>query len=464
MTAYGDSPSLFRETGKQCAASRVARSAGGQGDFNVTTRRVAVPLLLGIAWFLAAIHDPVHAQAPDLPARSVELGPHVVRVAGGDALMQAMRQASAGDVITLAPGTYRVGRVEASAAGRADKPIVVRAESLGAAKIETGAVETFVVSGPYWTFENLEIVGTDPGTDHAFHIIGGASRTIIRHDRIRDFNAAIKGNGLNRRFPSDVLIADNVIHNLTLRAASGPVTPIDVDGGRRWVVRGNLIADFGKAGGNQVSFGAFMKAGSREGVFERNLIICEWQTTGGIRLGLSFGGGGGETPEICEDATCKPKHSDGIIRNNVIMHCPEDVGIYVNEGRNTKIYNNTLVDTGGIDVRFPESSADIRDNIIAGGVHNRDGGKTTLGSNVIPSASAGLFAGPALTAIFADPAKADFRLRDGREIVKRGAALPAVTEDFCGHRRDPAAADIGAVAYGAEPCDRARELYAMPAR
>lgn len=422
-------------------------------------RRAIVPLLIGAVYLLAA-PDPTRAQTPELPARTVELGGHAVEVKTGDALMQAIRQAVAGDVITLAPGTYRVGRVEAGASGQADKPIVVRAASLGTVKIETGVVEAFVVAGPYWTFENLEIVGTDPGTDHAFHIIGGASRTIIRHNRIRDFNAAIKGNGLNRRFPSDVLIEDNVIHNLTSRETSGPVTPIDVDGGRRWVVRGNVIADFGKTGGNQVSFGAFMKAGSREGVFERNLVICEWQHKGGIRLGLSFGGGGGETPAICEDGMCTPKHSDGIMRNNVIMHCPEDVGIYVNTARKTKIYNNTLIDTGGIDVRFPESSADIRDNIIAGGVHERDGGKATLGANVMPPGAAAGAA--ALAALFADPGKADFRLRDGGAIVKRGQALPEVTDDFCGRKRNPAATDIGAIAYGAAPCDLAKELYATP--
>jgi len=379
-----------------------------------------------------------------------------IPVTGGAMLAQAISQAAAGDLITLEPGIYRLGRIEATASGQAEKPIVVRAEMLGTARIEASAIETFVVAGPYWAFENIEIVGIAPEAEHAFHIVGGASHTLIRHNRIRDFDAAIKGNGLNREFPRDVLIEGNIIHNLTPRETAGPVTPIDIDGGRRWVVRANLIADFAKTGGNQVSYGAFMKAGSRDGVFERNLVICEWQHRGGIRIGLSFGGGGGETAEICEDRKCTPKHSDGIIRNNIIMHCPEDAGIYVNASRNTKIYNNTLIDTGGgIDMRFAPSTADIRNNIIAGGVHNRDGGRSTLRANLF-------LASPA--ALFADPGRADFRLRDGREIVRRGQRLPEVSDDFCGHRRGPAAPDIGAVAYGGMPCDAARELYTATQR
>ncbi len=379
-----------------------------------------------------------------------------IPVTTGEALTQAIHEAAAGDVITLAPGIYRIGRIEATASGQTAKPIVVRAETLGTARIETSAIETFVIFGAHWTFENLEIAGIAPETEHAFHVVGGANGAIIRHNRIRDFDAAIKGNGLNGQFPRDVVIEGNSIHNLAPRETSGPVTPIDLDGGRHWVVRANLIADFAKAGGNRVSYGAFMKGGSRNGVFERNLVICEWQHTGGIRLGLSFGGGGGETAEICENRKCTPKHSDGIIRNNIIMHCPEDAGIYVNASRNTKIYNNTLIDTsGGIDVRFAASTADIRDNIITGGAHNRNGGRSTLRANLFP-------ANP--VALFADPSKADFRLRDGRAIVKRGQALPEVSDDFCGHRRGPAAADIGAIAYRGEPCEIARELYAAAQR
>ena len=39
------------------------------------------------------------------------------------------------------------------------------------------------------------------------------------------------------------------------------------------------------------------------------------------------------------------------MRNNIIVDC-SDVGIYLNEGKNTKLYNNTVVNTMGIDARF----------------------------------------------------------------------------------------------------------------
>jgi hypothetical protein len=434
-----------------------------------------------------------------LPTRhTVAQPPRAIEVADVEHLRQALHDAAAGDVITLLPGTYRgPGRIVLAAAGSPDRPIVVRAARLGEVLIETDATETFVVTAPDWIFENLDIVGTcrnDADCEHAFHIAGGASRTIIRHNRLRNFNAAIKGNGLNGDFPADVLIADNRFVNDAPRQTNSPVTVIDLDGGRHWVVRENFIADFAKASGG-VSFGAFMKANSRDGVFERNLVICEWKSRGGTRIGLSFGGGGGETPAICDGGDCSVKHTNGIIRNNIIMNCPEDVGIYVNTSPGTRIYNNTLYDTFGIDVRFPQSSADIRNNIIAGGIKVRDGARVTSGSNlttgfpfspylpgvlnhvrekiagarrkypnVVPFGDervAAVIAGieasfigrgtGRLDRLFVDPRAADFSLvADGS--LPRGEALPDVTDDFCGNPR-PGKPLLGAIEYDGPPCN-----------
>lgn len=423
-----------------------------------------------------------------------------IDVADVEHLRQALHDAAAGDVITLLPGTYRgLGRVALTAAGTPERPIVVRAARFGEVRIETAATETFVVTAPDWIFENLDIVGVcraDADCEHAFHITGLASRTVIRRNRMREFNAAIKGNGSNGDFSADVLIENNRFVNSAPRQTNGPVTMIDVDGGRHWVVRGNLIADFAKALGGGISFGAFMKANSRDGVFERNLVICEWKTSGGTRIGLSFGGGGGETAPICEGGDCSVKHSNGIMRNNIIMNCPNDVGIYVNTSPGTKIYNNTLYDTFGIDVRFPQSSADIRNNIISGGIKTRDGARVTSGDNLtagfpfspyLPGALnylrdkivgarrkypnvvrvgddwlgaviAGVeasFVGRAsgmLNRLFVDPEAMDFALAGGEAGLARGQALAEVSEDFCGHPRT-GRPRLGAIEYGKLPCD-----------
>ena len=375
-----------------------------------------------------------------------------VEIADAGQLASALAAARPGEVITLRPGTYALHRLEIDAGGEPGRPITLRAQKLGDVRLTTSDVEAFVVGAPDWIFENLEIDGIGPDTDHAFHILGGADRTIIRHNDLRDFNAAVKGNVRDGRFADDVLIENNLIRNATTRDTALSVTPLDIDGGRRWDVRDNFIADFGKSGGNRVSYGAFMKAGSSDGVFERNLIICEWKTKGFTRIGLSFGGGGVKDPAYCEDRNCTPEHSDGVIRNNIILNCPTDVGIYVNTSRNIKIFHDTLINTGGIDVRFPESTAEIRNNIISGRTRERNGGMLTEETNLFVPAS------DDLRSLFADVQTGDFRLRDGARIVGRGPALAEVPDDFCGHPRDHGSVDLGAIAYGGADCEKVRQM------
>ncbi|HTG32723.1 MAG TPA: right-handed parallel beta-helix repeat-containing protein [Thermoanaerobaculia bacterium] len=375
-------------------------------------------------------------------------GATVIPVATAAQLLNAVNGARAGDVITLAPGIYDFSQpLYCDTPGTAAQPITVQASALGLALIRFNTVEGFRVSAPYWDFESLDIQGICPShtdCEHAFHVGGGADFTRIRNSRMRDFNAMIKGNGdgTPHIFPNDVLIEGNELFDTVPRQTANPVTPIDVVGGRRWMIRGNYIHDHGKAQGDQVSYAAFLKGNSRDGVFERNLVICERNHTGGVRLGLSFGGGGTSPASVCEDGTCTPEHQNGVMRNNVIVNCPADVGIYLNKAQNARIYNNTLYNTTGIDVRFTASTADLRDNLLSGAIRNRDGGTSTQGANR---------AGVTLaqwTAWFVSPALANFALRDGSQVVNLGQALPQVTDDYCGRMRSDGAPDLGAVEYG----------------
>ncbi|MEM9533819.1 MAG: choice-of-anchor Q domain-containing protein, partial [Pseudomonadota bacterium] len=221
-----------------------------------------------------------------------------------------------------------------------------------------------------------------------------------------------------------------------------PVTPIDIVGGRRWLVQSNFIYDFAKAGGNQISYAAFLKGNSKDGIMERNLVICERFHTGQIRLGLSFGGGGSGPPGICEENTCTPEHEGGIMRNNLIVNCPADVGIYLNEAASSQVHHNTLYNTTGIDVRFAASSVDLRNNLLGGGqIRNRDGGVSTEGSNLETVAIS------QMQAWFANPGLADFTLLDGSGVVDQGEVVAAVTDDFCGTARSDGSPDIGALEY-----------------
>lgn len=385
------------------------------------------------------------------------LGAAAVPVATALQLRAAIDGAAPGDVITLAPGTYTLSQtLSCDTAGTADAPIVVRAEARGTALLRFDMVEGFRVSAPHWIFENLDVEGVcavHANCEHAFHVVGAADFTHIRDCRLRDFNAHIKGNGDGNPFlfPDDVTIERCELANGTPRTTSNPVTPIDVVGGRRWIVRSNFIHDHQKAQGDTISYAAFFKGNSRNGLFERNLVICERDHSGGVRLGLSLGGGGTGPDSICEDGSCTPEHQNGTLRNNVIVSCPADVGIYLNEAAGTRILHNTLIDTTGIDVRFAASVADIRNNLVSGQIRNRDGGTSTQGNN-----STGLTIGQ-YQSFFADPLEPDLTLLDGAAFVDLGSEQQ-VREDYCGQaRRAGAAPDRGAVEYPvAAPCDTTR--------
>jgi hypothetical protein len=377
----------------------------------------------------------------------------VVPVSTAAQLTNAINSAAPGHVITLASGTYDLSQnLLCDTAGTAAQPIVVRAASLGGAVIRFNTDEGFKVTAPYWTFENLDVRGvclSHSNCEHAFHITGRADFTSIRGSRMRDFNAMIKGNGEGNPFvfPDDVLIESSEFFNSTHRATSNPVTPIDVVGGRRWVIRGNYIHDHAKGQGDLISYAAFLKGNSRDGLFERNLVVCERLHSGGVRLGLSFGGGGSGPPSICEDGTCTPEHQNGIMRNNLILNCPQDVGIYLNKALNTRIYNNNLYNTTGIDARFSPTSADVRNNLLSGQIRNRDGGTSSRAANR---------EGVTLlqwTSWFLNPALADFTLLLGSQIVNLGVNLPQVFNDYCGRSRSDGATDVGAVEYGAGLCN-----------
>jgi hypothetical protein len=386
------------------------------------------PLKLGV--------QPVAAPTP-APAGQRRL------VADADGLRGAIAAAAAGDVITLLPGTYRVrGNVAAVRAGTADAPIVVRAEQPGSAVVELEAGEGFVVSAPYWRFENLDVRGACAVArycEHAFHVVGDAHHFAAVNNRIGDFNAHFKINGERGRFPDHGLIEGNTIANGAPRATTQPVTPIDLVAASDWIVRGNLIADFVKTDGDRISYGAFAKGAGARNLFERNVVLCEQRLRGypGARIGLSFGGGGTGKP-YCRDGRCISEQEQGTMRANLVASC-SDAGMYVNAAAGTRIVDNTLVDTGGIDVRFPESSAQLDGNLVDGPIFARNGGLLRLGDN-LQTPIWQLYAGRhPQRALFLDAGGFDFGWRE--PAPARAPAAPG--PDLCGVAR-PARPRYGA--------------------
>ena len=396
------------------------------------------------------------AGAPALPAWNAGAQPtgkpapagNAVPVASSGALVQAMANARAGDVITLQPGSYRFSGmpfIAAAAAGSKERPITVRAERPGTVSIDFGLSEGFLVTGPYWTFENLAIRGAcaeASACEHAFHIAGRASGFVARNNTISDFNAHFKINAQGGNAPDGGLIEGNTLSNSTVRQTGQPVTPIDLVAGSRWTIRGNLIADFIKGGGDGVSYGAYAKGAGSANLFERNVVLCEHKLRGhgGQRVGLSLGGGGTGL-SYCRDQRCITEQDGGIIRSNLIASC-SDEGIYLNRAATSQVLHNTLIDTAGIMARHPESSARVEGNIVDGRMRAERGATLQAGDNLDTSVSRLFMGSHPQRALFRDALGLDLAWAGG--VPRRAGAASEPGADLCGAAR-PAQPAYGAV-------------------
>lgn len=366
-------------------------------------------------------------------------------VATSDEVRQAIASANPGDTITLLPGVYRFERspLAVTRPGGAQANIVLRARTPGSVTLEMNLLEGFVVSAPHWRFENLTIRGVckiHSYCEHAFHVVGAGSHFASVNNTIVDFNAHFKINGAGGKFPDHGRIDANTLRNDSVRDTTNPVTPIDIVAASHWSVRRNLITDFIKGSGDRISYGAFAKGAGANNVFEQNVVVCEARLKGapGQRVGLSLGGGG-SGKDYCRDRKCITEQEQGVIRANLIASCSDD-GIYLNNAAASKLVHNTLLDTGGIQVRFAASSADIEGNLVDGGIRWRDGAIVRLDDNR-STPIALLYAGyhPA-RALFAAPGVFDLQW-DGK--APRRSAAGALTPDLCGAAR-PATPAYGA--------------------
>ncbi|MBI5494451.1 MAG: PE-PGRS family protein [Deltaproteobacteria bacterium] len=373
-------------------------------------------------------------------------------------LQAAIAAALAGDEILLADGTYPSGNISCSAAGTESAPIVVRAANPLGASIRFSGVEGFKVSGPQWHFIDLDIQGTcavDDDCEHAFHVTGAADGFIMRGNRVRDFNAQLKVNAAQVngawRTPNNGVIEYNDLGDTRGRVTANPVTKLNIDTGDDWIIRGNVLHDFFKDGGNGISYGAFMKSGGHRGLFERNLVLCARDVpTGGVRIGLSFGGGG-TAPQYCAPAfdaatPCSVEHHDGTARNNILANC-SDVGIYVNRGANTSVLHNTLIATSGVDFRFDTTTGRAVGNLMGGALRARDGAVFTDTGNVTGVTQA------TFDAAYRLPHQGDLALAGSVAAwVGAGNALADVPDDYCARTRPSGTVTVGALEHALGSC------------
>jgi len=347
-------------------------------------------------------------------------------VATVDALRQAFAAAVPGQIIEIQPGHYLINeRLLTERAGRPGSPVIVRAAQPGQVFIEVNAEEGFKLAQPDWIFENLNITGVcseDDYCEHAFHVVGKAKRIIIRNNRIENFNAHIKVNGESGEWPDDGRLEFNTLSNSHPRRTDRPVTPFDLVGASRWTVADNVVSNFVKADGDAVSYGIYMKGAGSEGRIERNLVVCTSRDISqtGIRVGISFGGGGSGA-SFCRDGACQNEHTGGIASNNIVAHC-NDFGLDVLKGSHIVLAHNTLINTSGISARGEETSVLVYGNLFEGRIVSRNGARTkTLVNEEAPVAS-----------FMNAPDRLDLAWLKKPENIP---SLPAVSKDFCAHPR-----------------------------
>lgn len=306
-----------------------------------------------------------------------------ITVNNAQTLIQAFREAKAGDVILLSPGNYQLKSksFKLKHSGTASQPIVLTAATFGTATLQMDSVEGLYLDQAYWSISNIIFEGicqSHSKCEHAIHLTGDADNIVIRNNRFINFNAHIKSNGKNHHFPDHVTISGNDFYNQSARNTKNPVTPIDVVGGNDWLIENNFIADFAlqQHGKFTVTYGAFLKGGGERGIINNNVVNCAWkiphQSFLDIRIGLSLGGGG-TGGAFYQNVGGSFEHSGGIIENNLIINCSNDVGIYLNKAAKSKVNNNILLNTLGIDIRYNSSSATLEKNQYQGRIKARDG-------------------------------------------------------------------------------------------
>jgi nitrous oxidase accessory protein NosD len=374
------------------------------------------------------------ATRPAAPASGMS-----VSVATAEEAVRAIARAQPGDVITFVPGTYRFRGpyIDVRQPGTPGAPITVRAERAGSVVLEFDMVEGFLVSAPYWTFENLTIRGVcanDSDCEHAFHVVAGATHFVARGNAIADFNAQFKINASAGSVPDFGVIEDNVLADSRPRQTANPVAKIDLVAASHWRIVGNRISDFVKAQGDGISTGAFAKGGGADNRFERNVVVCENRLRGlpGQRVGLSLGDGG-TGHAYCRDRRCITEQDRSVVASNLIASCSDD-GIYLNRAAQSRIVDNTLLDTGGIVLRFGESSATVTGNLVDGPILAKAGAALHASGNVDTGLAQIYLGWHPVRQLFADPLALDLRWR-GEPPRQGRAAEPSV--DLCGAPRPP---------------------------
>jgi len=369
------------------------------------------------------------------------------------ALPDIVRDAVAGDTISLADGTYALpATLQMAVAG-----VTLRSASGDAAAVILDAgyavAEAVQVSASDVTIAHVTITRA---IDHPVHVVppdggpdvtgfllygaqlidGGEQFLKVNPNGARD--AWVDGG----RVECSLFRLTDAGRPMVERDPGGCYTGgIDVHAGRGWVVRLDRFEDIYCAGEGLAEHAIHFWTGSRDTLVEDNVIV---DCARGIGFGLGETGNG-ESRAYADDPYPGAGfigHYDGLIRNNAVWAASEwfDTGIGLEQARGARVHHNSVVSAdsatrffSSIDIRWDNSVAEVQNNLTRR-ITQRDGGSGTIDSN----------AEMVDLAIFADAAGGDLHLAAGASVaIDQGIPLDDAGDDLDGEPHTAGAPDLG---------------------
>lgn len=394
-------------------------------------------------------------------------------------LEQAVNGAASNSTILIADGTYNLNGVYL----RVDTPgLTLRSVS--------GNRDAVILDGNYVTTEIFQIVASNvtiadltlrEAQDHPIHVVSTESadtlNTLIYNVHIIDpGEQAIKVNpytGSNaQHFIDNGMIACSHIE-LTAAGRSHIRNDcytggIDIHQARGWVIRDNTIEGFWCPSGLS-EHAIHMWRSCRDTTVERNLLR---DNARGVGFGMATSGSGIRTypDDPCPSASGYVDDYGGIIRNNMIF--AQDAGLFASQfgfdcgiclwnACSGRVLHNTVYTTNpastfsSIEWRFPNTRAEVTNNLVNDTMRQRDGAIATQAGNLTTAASGW----------FANAAAGDLHiLPSASQVIDHAVAVSGSPDDFDGDTRPAgSAADIGADEYRIPAPPAVRDLRVVSA-
>lgn len=381
----------------------------------------------------------------------------IVHVSTYSSLLTACQYALAQDTIIIASGTYtiigasrimitnRPGPILVS--GTTGNPANVIIEGQGQDNPNVQMVFN-LDNSPQWTFQNLTV---RKSYYHGFKFDHNSTDCVLRNVVMRDHGeSGVKGTSdpATGQYPDRLLIEDcDIGFTNTNGGTRSVVEGVDGVGVNDWIIRRSRFLNIQKSG--NPAYAIFTKGNSSNTIIEQ----CSFFN---CFIAASFGGGG-TAPQYFRNNDTQYEHRNGIIRNNVMIRT-SDAGVYINKGKECKIYNNTLFECIlTIQLRFVETSGYVRNNLVKISPNNANEPIIRLRDGATMLANQANMVG--INSYFVQPigadAQLDLHLKSNTAPVNAGVDVaPDVTNDFDGYARPFGAAyDIGAFEFGAIPVE-----------